>query len=339
VVLISSFPNGPGRPHANLGKIRTKVPTAWLGSLAGKRHARRGVRMSTSDVLETIAVADWSGPFSPEAQARAAAALEAGRVVVLPKLEFRIDPCETGFLDPSVAGGDRKNISLEPGAATCDATALEPTQAERLAALMRRFADQAEALIEGLVPAYAGRLERARTSFRPVEIAGRAYSPRHDDRRLHVDAFPTRPMRGKRILRVFSNVARDGAARDWRVGEPFERFASAFAPRVRRPLPGSAWVLAGLGLTKGRRSAYDEIMLALHDEAKLDETYQTDAPKTALAFPAGATWLCYTDQVLHAALSGHSALEQTFHLPVAAMLRPETSPLRVLERITGRALA
>ncbi|HLK25942.1 MAG TPA: Kdo hydroxylase family protein [Caulobacteraceae bacterium] len=295
--------------------------------------------MPAPDVLETLDVTDWSGPFPPELRERATAALESGRVVVLPRLEFRIDPCETGFLDPSVAGADRKNISLDPGASTCDATALAPGQAERLAALMRRFSDQAVALVEALVPAYAGRLERARTSFRPVEIAGRVYSPRHDDRRLHVDAFPTRPMRGKRILRVFSNVARDGAARDWRVGEPFEQFAQAFAPRIRQTMPGSAWVLAGLGLTRGRRSAYDEIMLALHDAAKLDETYQADAPKTPVAFPAGATWLCYTDQVLHAALSGHSALEQTFHLPVEAMVRPEQSPLRVLERITGRPLA
>ena len=295
--------------------------------------------MSAPEVLETLAVHDWSGPFPADVQARAAEALEAGKVVVLPGLEFHVDPCETGFLDPSVSGGDRKNISLDPGATTCDAAALDPAQAERLAALMRRFADQAEALVEGLIPAYGGQLERARTSFRPVEIAGRNYSPRHDDRRLHVDAFPTRPMRGKRILRVFTNVARDGAARDWRVGEPFEAFAAKYAPRVKPALPGSGWVLAGLGLTKGRRSAYDALMLGLHDAGKLDEAYQADAPKTPVAFAAGTTWLCYTDQVLHAALSGHSALEQTFHLPVEAMLHPERSPLRVLERITGKVLA
>jgi hypothetical protein len=295
--------------------------------------------MSTSDVLETLAVADWSGPFSPEVQARAADALEAGKVVVLPGLEFDVDPCETPFLDPSVAGGDRKNISLDPGAATCDAVALDPAQSERLAALMRRFADHSEALVEGLIPAYRGHLERARTSFRPVEIAGRHYSPRHDDRRLHIDAFPTRPMRGKRILRVFTNVARDGAARDWRVGEPFEAYARTFAPKVKPAIPGSAWVMSSLGLTKGRRSEYDTLMLGLHDAGKLDETYQADAPKTPVAFAAGTTWLCFTDQVLHAALSGHSALEQTFHLPVDAMLKPDRSPLRVLERITGESLA
>src|SRR5579872_303103 len=312
-----------------------------------KRQAiarRRPVMLSqrppmTDAILEEIALTDWAGPCPPEASARATAALEAGRVVLLPRLEFVVKPTETAFLDPSIAAGDRKNISLDPGAETCDAASLPPGQAEALAAMMRRFSDQAQALVEALAPAYAGRLERARTSFRPVEIAGRIYSPRHDDRRLHIDAFPTRPMRGRRILRVFSNIAIDGAARDWRVGEPFEAFARRFAPKARRGPPGSGFVLQGLGLTRGRRSPYDEIMLSLHDQAKLDDAYQADAPKTPIAFPAGATWLCFTDQVLHAALSGHSALEQTFHLPVEAMADPERSPLRVLERLTGKALA
>jgi hypothetical protein len=280
--------------------------------------------MSDAAVIEELPVAEWTGPVPAALAARAIDALEAGKVLVLPKLEFVLKPSETGFLDPSVAAGDRKNISLDPGAMTVDASALPGGQAEALAAMMRRYSDQALGLVESLFPPYAGRLERARTSFRPVEIAGRVYSPRHDDRRLHVDAFPTRPMRGPR---------------DWRVGEPFEAFAAKFAPRARRAPPGAGFVLQGLGLTRGRRAPYDEIMLSLHDQAKLDEAYQADAPKTPVAFAAGATWLCYTDQVLHAALSGHSALEQTFHLPIEAMAHPERSPLRVLERLTGKALA
>ncbi len=94
-----------------------------------------------------------------------------------------------------------------------------------------------------------------------------------------------------------------------------------------------------LGLTKGRRTAYDHLMLSLHDLAKLDAAYQVQAPKVGLEIPAGATWFCFTDQVLHAALAGHCCLEQTFHLPVEAMARPERSPLRVLEGLAGRRLA
>jgi hypothetical protein len=295
--------------------------------------------MQPSDVLEESPIRAWTGPFAPEDQARALAALESGRVIFLPKLPFQIGKDEQDFLDPSIVAADRKNISLDPGAATCDATLLPPGDSARLAAMMERFARQAQALITGLIPAYAGALERARTSYRPAEIAGRAYSPRHDDKRLHIDAFPTRPMRGRRILRLFSNIAVDGAARDWRVGEPFEPFAEAFLPKVRRAPPGAALALQALRLTKGRRSAYDEAMLGLHDAAKLDDAYQASAPQVPIAFPAGATWFCFTDQVLHAALSGHSALEQTFHLPIAAMVEPERSPLRVLERLSGRVLA
>ena len=102
---------------------------------------------------------------------------------------------------------------------------------------------------------------------------------------------------------------------------------------------GKSRLLAALGVTRGKRSAYDEMMLSLHDAAKRDAHYQKTAPHTALEFPPGSCWLVYTDQVLHAALAGEFALEQTFHLDVAAMGEPERAPIRVLERLTGKSLA
>ena len=204
--------------------------------------------------------------------------------------------------------------------------------------MLDRFGREATRLVAELLPSYAPGLERARTSLRPTEIKDRSYSPLHDDRLLHVDAFPTRPLRGRRILRVFSNVAPDASARAWRVGEPFPDFDRKFLPRVRGPLPGTAAVLAALVLSKGRRSPYDHIMLSLHDAGKLDADYQKTAPSFGLDFASGSTWLCFTDQVLHAAMAGHCALEQTFHLPVEVMADPGRSPLRVLERLSGRAL-
>ena len=111
-----------------------------------------------------------------------------------------------------------------------------------------------------------------------------------------------------------------------------------FLPRARGGLPGSAWLLEQLGVTKGRRSEYDRLMLRLHDTGKLDAAYQSGAPKADVTFAAGTTWLCFTDQVLHAALAGQYVLEQTFHLGVEAMVAPARSPLRVLERLRGHAL-
>lgn len=293
--------------------------------------------MNPTDALLTLGLSDWEGPFLPEDRAAAQAALEGGMVLFLPQLRFMIGNDEQDLLDPSSLGGGRKNISLDP--ATGKIANVAAGRDARMAAMMGRYAAGTLALVRGLFPGYAATLQQARTSFRPAEIAGRNYSPRHDDRLLHVDAFPTRPLHGRRILRVFANIAADGAPREWLVGEPFPSFAAAFHGRVRAPLPGSAWVRELLGLTKGRRSEYDHLMLGLHDVGKLDAGYQANGPKLPVSFPAGSVWMCFTDQVLHAALAGHCALEQTFHLPVEAMAHPEQSPLRVLEQMRGRALA
>ena len=118
-----------------------------------------------------------------------------------------------------------------------------------LAAMVARFAASAADLVVTLFPRYAPYVQRARTSFRPQPAVGRHVSWRKDDSRLHVDAFPSRPNHGERILRVFSNVSPD-EDRVWRVGEPFEAVARTFLPRIRDPLPGSAAVLAALHVTK-----------------------------------------------------------------------------------------
>jgi hypothetical protein len=138
---------------------------------------------------------------------------------------------------------------------------------------------------------------------------------------------------------VFANVHPAGVPRVWRLGEPFEAMAARFLPGIRRPLPGSAALLRGLRITRSRRSEYDHYMLRLHDRLKADLDYQRSAPQSEFHFPPGSVWICFSDQLLHAAMAGQFALEQTLHLPVAAQYDPATAPLRVLERLTGRALA
>ena len=93
-----------------------------------------------------------------------------------------------------------------------------------------------------------------------------------------------------------------------------------------------------LGITKSLRSEYDHLMLQLHDLAKADPDYQRDAPQRAIAFMPGTSWICFSDQVMHAAMSGQYLLEQTYRLPLAAMASPEASPLSVLESLSGRRL-
>ena len=285
----------------------------------------------------------WQGPFDAGTRARAQAALEHGRLLYFPKMPFTLSNSETEFLDGRLTDGKAKNISLDHAAGKLQGTSATGERAARLAAMIERFGADATDFVKALLPNYAG-VERARTSYRPVEVEGRAYSVISDDRLLHVDAFPSRPMKdGRRILRFFANVAPRAAqgegARHWEVGEPFEAFAAKFAAAIRPHFPGKSWAYAKLGVTRGRRSAYDEMMLSLHDAAKRDARYQKTAPHTALEFPPGSCWLVYTDQVLHAALKGEFALEQTFHFDVAQMGEPDTAPIKVLERLTGKALA
>ena len=286
-------------------------------------------------MLENLPIADWNGPYDADVKARAVAALEQGAVLFFPQLPFVLKDDEKPFLDARVADGKAKNISLDHTTGKMQASSLTGEDATRLAAMIERFGAGAASVVHALLPYRT--VERARTSFRPVQVKGRSYSKISDDRLLHVDAFPSRPMRGRRILRFFSNVA-PVSSRQWKTGQPFEDFARAFLPRIGPHLPGKSWLFDALGVTRGRRSLYDELMLSLHDTGKLDDRFQKDSPQEAVVFPPGTSWLVYTDQVLHAALGGEFALEQTFHLDVDQMVQPERAPVKVLERLSGKAL-
>ncbi len=91
-------------------------------------------------------------------------------------------------------------------------------------------------------------------------------------------------------------------------------------------------------MTKGRRSEYDHLRLNLHDRAKEDLEYQRTCAQTVVAMAPGTTWLCFSDQVMHAAVSGQYMLEQTIHVPVSALYDHERAPLAILRRLTGRTL-
>jgi hypothetical protein len=287
-------------------------------------------------MLETLPLNSWKGPHGAALKARAVAGLERGAVLFFPNLAFALSEDEKQFLDASVSDGRSKNISLDHNTGKMQASSLTGEKAQSLAAMIERFGNQAATLVRELLP--YDQVERARTSFRPVQVEGRHYSKISDDRLLHIDAFPSRPMRGRRILRFFANVAPD-TSRRWHVGQPFEDFAHAFLPRLRPHFPGKSWLFDRLGVTRGRRSRYDELMLSLHDAAKLDAVFQQDSPHQTVEFPPGCCWLVFTDQVLHAALGGEFALEQTFHLDVSEMAEPDRAPIKVLERLSGRSLA
>lgn len=267
--------------------------------------------------------------------------IESGRILYLPEYSFKLHSNEQILLSDSILDHKHKNISYDysnqriAGLATKNLTDVSP---EFIQAFMHRFADYAKHLVDTLLPQYTKDLRWGRTSYRPAEIRGRATSKRKDDTRVHVDSFSATPVNGLRILRVFCNINPYGEARVWHVGESFSQALQTFSPQIPRFRRSQAKLLQMIKATKTLRSPYDHYMINLHDRMKLDDDYQASLVKQRIDFPAHSTWLVFTDHVSHAALSGQFLLEQTFYLPVDAMLNPELSPLRQWEKEIGREL-
>ena len=274
---------------------------------------------------------------APGFNARWIEAVEDGKVLYFPRLAFALSPREQALLGPALLQDGVRNISLDASGQLKGAAGDEAVQTDARA-LVARFAAQATHLVNTLFPKYREHLLAAPTSLRPVGVSGRKQSWRADDRRLHVDAFPSRPNRGERILRVFANINPHGQARVCRIGEPFADMAKRFLPQVRPYSPLQARLLDKLGITKSLRSEYDHLMLQLHDAMKSDDRYQREAPQQAMDFPPGTAWVCFSDQTAHAAMSGQHMLEQTFHLPVDRQYNREASPLGLLTALAGHSL-
>lgn len=309
--------------------------------------------------MHWIAVTDPNRPsgtaLTPEERARwFCERLEEGRVLFFPQTPFEIPEADLTFLLSLRQSDSRhhKNISYRPRQDVLRGfSSKRPEEVRRLHEAMRNYSTRVTRFLAELLPPYAAHWSLDFASFRALEEAGRARSLHQRNDLLHVDAFPSRPTHGARILRVFTNINPD-QPRVWLTGDPFEELAGQFAVeaglsriaasassrlgRLRRQLSRLKRVV---GLRVIDRSPYDQFMLRFHDYLKENEAFQTRHPKTRLEFPPRSTWIVFTDAVPHAALSGQFALEQTYIVPLQALLHPERAPVRVLESLCGRALA
>ena len=287
----------------------------------------------TSQIVE-IDFIDWAEAHSrPEWTA----AVEAGKVLYFPRLGFAVQPEEQALLREDTLAPKSRNVSLGADGVLKGAAGSAQDQ-QALAAMVGRFRQQALQLVDDLLPEYKGQLRVAPTSFRPKQVETRAQSVRADDQRMHVDAFPSRPSYGERLLRVFTNLNPHGVPRVWRVGEDFETIARRFLPQAKPYRPWQAKLLNAVHATKSLRSEYDHLMLQLHDGMKGDLDYQKNAPQETVPFAAGSTWVCFSDQAVHAVMAGQYMLEQTLFLPPGSEYNPEASPLSILSRMKGHPL-
>lgn len=288
--------------------------------------------------LETIEFDAWEAQVPAALGKKVLEALESGKVIYFPQLSFELHAQEHALLSPDKTDPKSKNISFDVRSQKLGGAQCSEQEKAQLAEMIKRYAILSKTLLNNLASAIYGNLEQARTSLRPVEIEGRKSSYRKDDTLLHVDAFPSSPTKGRRILRFFTNINQDGKSRVWRIGEPFPDVVQKMGPRTAAPLPGIRKIYQLLGITKDYRTLYDHYMLQIHDNMKGDSKYQQNAPQEEVRFPPGSSWMVFTDQVSHAAMSGQHVLEQTYHVPPCAMQNPETTPLAVLERYYKKKL-
>lgn len=273
--------------------------------------------------------------------------LEHGKVLFSRSAPFDFPQADIEFLLSQKQTGSRfhKNVSYRPAADLLKGDDAAGKDRERLHVIMRTFSRQVTDFVTRFLAPYAGKFKLDYASYRPLEEQGRDLPLHKRNDLLHVDAFPTRPTKGARILRVFLNI-NPSASRVWNVGEPFHEFFPKLAGRqqLNPPHRGSlgaaiAAFASRLGVPVADRSRYDEYMLYLHDWLKESNEFQKSSPKFELQFPPGCFWMVYTDGVPHAVMSGRFALEQTFIIPAQALVSPEAAPLRVLESTTGMQMA
>ncbi|MBV8213606.1 MAG: Kdo hydroxylase family protein [Verrucomicrobia bacterium] len=288
--------------------------------------------------IEVVDLAPGRSPVAAETCYRSAQALEAGQILFLPRYQFPVPGSYQALFSPDIVHRHSPNVSYSPATRKLYGTARMGPSLSLLQEMMAGFADFARKTVTRLLPIYRTGLVPARVSFRPIEIETRPMPWRKDVRRLHIDAFPSTPIQGNRILRLFCNVNPAGQTHLWRIGEPFEQTAKRFLPFIRPPFPLSSVALMLTSTTKSRRTFYDHIMLCLQDRMKRDQRYQAEAEQVKVEFPAGSTWLAFTDQVSHATIREQYQLEQTFLLDANRLHDQSTAPLNVLEKLAGRKL-
>jgi hypothetical protein len=241
-----------------------------------------------------------------------------------------------------------KNISYRPVEDRLKGIDQE-SQADRARVheIMRGYSQRAIAFMSRFLRRYAAGWKIDYASFRPIEEAGRQVALHSRNDLLHFDSFPTRPSHGDRLLRIFTNIHPD-RPRVWITTDHFEALAGQFADRIglhRKRSALDAWknltvrAAERLGLPVVDRPLYDRFMLKFHHAMKEDSAFQSTCRKDRWEFPAGSTWIVFTDSASHACLSGQYALEQTFIVRRTSLACPEKAPIAVLEKLAGYPLA
>jgi 3-deoxy-D-manno-octulosonic acid hydroxylase-like protein len=240
-----------------------------------------------------------------------------------------------------------KNISYDPSAGRAFGfVRVSPEQAERMTRILADFSDASTAWLAATFPSYATAWKADRVSFRPQEEATRKL--RHTARNdlLHVDAFPSRPTQGDRLLRVFANL-NPTEPRIWMTSEPFALLLRRYGARAGLPGERGDGLFRKLGQGvarlfrpgRAKRSAYDTFMLRFHDYLKGHDEFQERGAKRLWTFAPNSVWVTMTDACSHAVLRGRYALEHSYFVAPHGLALPNESPAALLAQLCAERRA
>ncbi len=271
--------------------------------------------------------------------------LERGQVVYFPSCPFELPTGDDhAFLLQQELGNFRhKNISFDPQTGkTSGFVRQDEAQAERLRSILVSFAASVTKWVRAFLSHYAEGCKPDRVSYRPQEEATRRLRMNARNDLLHVDAFPNRPSRGDRILRVFANI-NPTEPRIWVTSDPFAKLLERYGTEAG--LPGrhvTGWIetvsTTMLNLFrpgKPRRTAYDSFMLRFHDYLKKNEAFQERGAKRLWSFSPGSAWLALTDTCSHSVLRGRYALEHSYFISRDVLVLPDEAPEALLAKASA----
>ncbi len=270
-----------------------------------------------------------------------AASLELGEVVSYTVCPFPLPAEEelTFLREQELSSRVHKNISYKPARRRVGGVGRIPqAQRERLQKILGNFSASVTEWVYETLPMYRSGCRLDQVSYRPLEEATRSLRLKARNDLLHVDAFPTRPTNGWRILRVFVNI-NPTEPRVWVTSEPFARLLERHGHAAGLPGTGRGWLRAFPRLVLDAvhgRSEYDSFMLRFHDYLKANEQFQERTLKRLWHFLPGSAWMVMTDACSHAVLRGRYALEHSYFINPQSLVCPEESPHALLEKICGR---
>src|SRR5258707_7860571 len=168
----------------------------------------------------------WNGSDAAERGRACCRVLEEGQILFFSGTPFDLPESDRQFLLSQKQSDFKghKNISYRPTQDLMRGAGGSQEETDRLHAVMRKYSQEVTRFLQSFLAPYAPHWKLDFASYRPLEEQSRDLSLHKRNDLMHVDAFPSRPTHGGRILRVFTNINAN-RGRVWETTDGFNALA------------------------------------------------------------------------------------------------------------------